>query len=259
MQIPLTPYGINITELYLALMSVPNKRIAKCRKIEFRTKLVETLSKRFDVSEIDEILKNEKPVYLSYIRDSDNFIYWMSLKLSIVLKSEIQAILNYASLSYQKFDFKEIVLQEIYPTLEKNWIWTTKSNLEEVFDWIVWTIDVFKSIFFPEVIELIFHEFDSKLVDENEQNNLFMLIYFDCPPISPLVMNCKNMKELCLIFSILKRKNKVKTSKRELAVWIKKNFVVKKSDGKHVSASIGSIITYLDSNPQVPEHMKAWL
>lgn len=258
MQIPLSPYLLNITPVLLALEASPDKKVPKYQKETFREDYTNFLSPHCSKEELVELIRLQKPVYLSLVINRKEYLYWFSLKLSIASRDGIQTILNIALNNYHNIGFLDAVKTVVLSNLEKNWKWATISNVNEVKSWLLLTGDVFNSIFTPEYRELAFLELERRLCKEGLRDELFQLIYYNKTPNSKIILNYKDMKGLCLLFSLLRGKKQINLSYSNLAKWVHQSFTLIDLKLEETEVSVGLIETYLGSKYDVPEHLKLW-
>lgn len=259
MQIPLSPYLLDITPVLLALEAIPNKEVPNYHKESFLAKYQEFLKPHFADEEIQEIISTQSPVYISYKTSPEEYLFWFSLKLSLIPRDGIQTALNYAHQTYPNENVFQGIKTTVLVSLENNWTWTTKSVIDELKVWIRLTMPISKSIFPPEYRELLFLELVPKLVEPQKRNILFNLIFLNELPKTAIGLDYRSMQELCIIPSLLKKKKQVNLSYSELAEWIKKSFNFINSEGALSTASENSIVRYLDSKTNTPPHLKNWL
>lgn len=258
MQLTLAPYLLNITPVLLGLEASPNKKVPRNQKEEFRRRYDSVLQDFLSVQKINEILHNQEPVYLSYKQTPNEYLYWFSLKLSLISRDGIQTALNYANNTYQNLGIFEEIKDHVLPALQKNWKWTSKSVIDEVKVWILLTGPISQSIFSPEIRELLFFHLQPALINQKERKLLFQLLYNNRLPKRAIGLCYNSYKELSIIFSLVKRKSHTILNTKSLAKWLVKNFYINDEEGERKAVKQSAIENYIDSKRPIPDHLKKW-
>ncbi len=239
-----SPFFLHIPELLIGIESYSNEVIPEQFKKLFREKYFELFKTKFPDKEIVEP-SEEDFFILTYVTDPEDYVFWLSVRLSMHNLGGVTSFLNYANNAYYKFDFKGRVRDEVYPRLEDEWIWTPERNLNDVFNWFSTTIDTHDSIFDREYIELVSYVLFRKLSDYELLEDLRRLILNNETPIKRIPLNYKSMLDLCELFSVLKKKDKIKLSISKLAAWIYVNLTYIDVEGEEANVGVDSIETYI--------------
>jgi hypothetical protein len=259
MQIPLDPHLLDTTPVIISLEAVAVKKLPKVLLNDFIIKYRQLMEPYFEEDIINQLFKEQAPLYLSYKTSPEEYIYWLTLKLSILKREYVQTTLNYALNTYPDSDIHKRIENDILVTLEKNWKWTTKSNIKEIKIWLEITVPAHNSIFTPAFSELIYLELQPRLIDQTKKDVLNQLIYSNITPTTSLTLNYYSIQDLCILFSLVKRKKQTKLSYSQLALWIAKSFNALNKEGLTTQGKPSSIERYLDSKHDTPDRLKNWL
>lgn len=257
MKVYLSPDYLEISDILQQIEEFDNKIISKMWKKNFREKFNEIYLRKYsdaDPTNDDEYIK---VVLLNFKIEKEDYLFWLSLKLSIISPCLVQSVLNNASNSFSKYKFKQEVKENVLPRLERDWKWTSVRNKSEASYWEKYTRDPFSSIFNHHFIDAIVWELTENF-HSGSWDDLVDLIMYNKSPSKKILMSYESTYELCSIFSILIKKNAVNISYSQLAIWIKENFVILNSNREQTLASTISIEKYLGKDYPIPDHLKTW-